>query len=245
MKFEPKTRSLYAENGELLKTLNCPLDKNWDALLVEKNTPLKRYCNSCDNHVVDITEFTEQQVIDLLKIDADSCICVRRNSSHVQWINESRAENPERKLCMTNRGETIDGCRVVKTARNAIQIESNKDGYVIIVKAVEINEHIKEKVVIQYDERGFSGYDFRMMPSGITNWWHSLKSISPFAAYLVSKDVEPGEKVFVPDIIEDFIETRWNQGDVYRLNEGFGIFTGEDIEFDYPTELDEVGELMG
>ena len=74
---------------------------------------------------------------------------------------------------------------------------------------------------------------------------HPIKSTFPFAAYLVPKDISHGSKVYVPDIIENFIESRWNQGDVYRLNDGFGIFTGDDIVFDYPTDPDEVGEIMG
>ncbi len=246
MKFFPKTLLLYADNHKLLKELNCPLKKNWSALVIDKETPLKRYCNSCGNDVIDITEFTEQQVVDLLKIDAESCLCIREDSQYIEWADEpSRHRFPMTQICTVDSDERIDGCRIVKTARNGAQIESNQDNYYVIEKAVEINEQIKEKVVLQYDRKGFSGYDYRGMPLGMTNWWHPLKSKLPFAAYLVPKDIEVGEKVFVPDIIEEFIGSRWNQGDVFRLNEGFGIFTGDDIEFEYPTDPDDVGEFLG
>ena len=92
-------------------------------------------------------------------------------------------------------------------------------------------------MVIKYDRVGYSGFDFRANPKGVTNWWYPIKSTSPFAAYLVPQKTEVGERVFVPDIIENFVASRWNQGDVYRLEKGFGIFTGEDIEFNYPTDL--------
>ena len=96
MKFDPKSQNLYSDAGEILKTLNCPLDKNWDALVFDNSTPLKRYCNSCDTHVIDITEFSEPQVVDLLKIDADSCFCIRRDSSQIKWLDEGNRINPRR-----------------------------------------------------------------------------------------------------------------------------------------------------
>lgn len=52
----------------------------------------------------------------------------------------------------------------------------------------------------------------------------------PFAAYLIPKDLEIGEHVFLDDIIEDYIGSEWNQGDKYRLDFGDAIWTGEKFE---------------
>jgi hypothetical protein len=52
----------------------------------------------------------------------------------------------------------------------------------------------------------------------------------PFAAYLIPKDLEIGEHVFLDDIIEDHIGSEWNQGDKYRLDFGDAIWTGEKFE---------------
>lgn len=49
----------------------------------------------------------------------------------------------------------------------------------------------------------------------------------PFAAYLIPKELEIGEKVFLEDIIEDYIDKIWNQGSCRRLNCGEAIWTGE------------------
>ena len=207
---------------------------------------MKRFCNSCDKSVIDITSFKSEEVENLLNIDADSCLCIRSESPHIEWIDDSdEMEGPHFQICTVDDNESYDGCRIVKTARTPKQIESNKESYFVIEKAVEINDQIKTKVVIKYDRIGYSGFDFRAMPPGLTNWWHPIKSTSPFAAYLVPKDVREGEKVFVPDIIEDFVASSWNQGDVYRFNEGFGVFTGDDIEFDYPTDPEDVVGIVG
>ncbi len=55
----------------------------------------------------------------------------------------------------------------------------------------------------------------------------------PFAAYLIPPDLEVGERVYVEDLIEDFVGARWNQGDVYRLSEAEAIWTGTDLQIDY------------
>ena len=52
----------------------------------------------------------------------------------------------------------------------------------------------------------------------------------PFAAYLIPRDLEIGEHVFLDDIIEDYIGSEWNQGDKYRLDFGDAIWTGEKFE---------------
>ena len=46
----------------------------------------------------------------------------------------------------------------------------------------------------------------------------ALEIFEPFAAYLIPRDLKAGERVFVEDLIEDFVGGEWNQGDVLRLD---------------------------
>ena len=57
--------------------------------------------------------------------------------------------------------------------------------------------------------------------------------MSPFAAYLIPKDIVIGERVFVKDLIEDFVGKSWNQGDTYRLESCEAIWNGIDLEIQY------------
>lgn len=54
----------------------------------------------------------------------------------------------------------------------------------------------------------------------------------PFAAYLLPKDLQKGEKVFLEDVIEDYIDAVWNQGGATRLMYGEAIWTGEKFEIE-------------
>ncbi len=56
---------------------------------------------------------------------------------------------------------------------------------------------------------------------------------SPFAAYLIPGDIEVGERVFVEDLIEDYVGCVMPKGDTYRLESCEAIWNGEDLEIQY------------
>ena len=56
---------------------------------------------------------------------------------------------------------------------------------------------------------------------------------SPFAAYLIPRDIKIGEKVFLEDLIEDYIGASWNQGDTYRLESCEAVWNGKDFDIQY------------
>jgi len=55
----------------------------------------------------------------------------------------------------------------------------------------------------------------------------------PFAAYLIPKDLAPGTRVWVEDLIENLVGECWNQGDVYRLEKAEAVWTGKDLVIDH------------
>ncbi|MGI8738173.1 MAG: hypothetical protein ACR2KU_00525 [Gammaproteobacteria bacterium] len=60
---------------------------------------------------------------------------------------------------------------------------------------------------------------------------------SPFAAYLVPRDIEIGERVFIEDLIQDYIGASWNQGDRYRLKGCEAVWNGKDFDIKYESSL--------
>ena len=66
---------------------------------------------------------------------------------------------------------------------------------------------------------------------------------SPYAAYLLPKDIEIGERVFLEDLIEDYIGKTWNQGDTYRLESCEAIWDGKlfDVLYDNTTVCHAIG----
>jgi len=56
----------------------------------------------------------------------------------------------------------------------------------------------------------------------------------PFAAYLLPKDLKKGEKVYLEDLIEDYIDAVWNQGEARRKMSSEAIWTGDRFEIEKP-----------
>lgn len=242
MKFDHTRKTLYAEDGSVLKELNCPIQKNWDSLVVDHATPFKRYCNSCSKSVIDITGFNEKRVRELLEIDATSCLCIKNESKYIDWIfnEQPNGAEPQRNICQVGEELLVEGCRLVLTARSHSQISSNKKRYITLIKPIHLDEEINECVRLTDNKNGYSHspdprthkYD----GSEIYNTWHPLISTHPFAAYLVPYDAEEGERFFIPDVIEDIVGHRHNTYK-YRISSGFGTYKDKDIEIEPPPSV--------
>ena len=139
---------------------------------------------------------------------------------------------------------TPTGLRIIKTARTERAINrAAQEGFWPLVKKVERDPEISSKfAVFQHRETGRIEVigDFRshLDPNeyeAVIGWsdFYPYVTDKPFAAYLIPPDLEVGERVYVEDLIEDFVGGRWNQGDVYRLAEAEAIWTGTDLEIDY------------
>ena len=62
---------------------------------------------------------------------------------------------------------------------------------------------------------------------------------SPFAAYLIPRDLQVGERVYLEDLIEDVVGGSWNQGDTYRLASCIAVWNGRDFELEFDPESDQ------
>jgi hypothetical protein len=137
--------------------------------------------------------------------------------------------------------------RVIKTARDKESInQAAKNGYRPLIKKIEPSDKIRSKYsVIQNKQTGEIEIigDYRMgvrmnkeIPfETVIDWTYYYPHTfnSPFAAYLIPKDIKTGERVFIEDLIEDYIGAKWNQGDTYRLESCEAIWNGTDLEIQY------------
>jgi len=158
----------------------------------------------------------------------------------------------------TKKSRHPEGMRVIKTARDLQGInKAAHAGFMPLVKKLQPSKKIRTKYsVIQNKQTGeikiLGDYREPMYSSiekgfeTVIDWTfyypHSFKS--PFAAYLIPKDIQIGEKVFIEDLIQDFIEAQWNQGDAYRLQSCEAIWNGSDLEIQHdPNSTD--GFIVG
>lgn len=153
---------------------------------------------------------------------------------------------------LSNTKDNKNKLRVIKTARDIESInEAVTNGFKPIVKKVEPSFLIRSKYAVLQDKKTgevivISDFRFGSMTyvdldayDRVIDWTfyypHSFKS--PFAAYLIPKDIAVGERVYVEDLIEDFVGATWNQGDTYRLKSCEAIWTGTELEIQYNPDL--------
>lgn len=255
MKYDAKTRLLVSEVGpHWMKRLSCPLNKKWHQLqrlglerhddftfLVSESsgdhTELKRHCPSCAKDVVDIDLFDDREVGALLRIDPSLCVHASRKSKHITFEGIETNEGPHGSSYSCS--ENTVGALVVNTARTIHAINAAaKEGFWPLLKRVAPSARIKEKILVSQNDDGTVdvGGDFRAAPGAETYWYNPYHSPLPFAAYLIPPGLRAGERVYLPDLIEDIEGTSWNQGDRYRLKSAYAVWDGKDlaVEHDEP-----------
>jgi hypothetical protein len=150
-------------------------------------------------------------------------------------------------MAFWNRDENSNGLRTIKTARDKDSInKAANHGFKPLLKKVEPSSKIRTKYsVIQNKKSGEIEIigDFRARFRSDENdefitvidwtYYYPHHFNSPFAAYLIPDDIVVGERVFIEDLIEDYVGASWNQGDTYRLESCEAIWNGTELEIQY------------
>lgn len=157
-----------------------------------------------------------------------------------------------------NRSENPKGLRIIRTARDQDSInEAARNGLWPLVRMIEPSDKIRSKYsVVQHKKTGeikvIGDYREGFFPGGdgefvvIIDWtfYYPHNFRSPFAAYLIPKDIAVGERVFIEDLIEDYVGESWNQGDTFRLESCEAIWNGSDFVVQHDPDKDSF-ELVG
>ncbi|MBK9248798.1 MAG: hypothetical protein IPM69_11940 [Ignavibacteria bacterium] len=139
--------------------------------------------------------------------------------------------------------------RIIKTARDEESINQGaQDGYKPLVKKVEPADEIRSKYSVlqnpitgeirtigDFRAKSWNKDDGFVTVIGFT-FYYPYHFPSPFAAYLVPKDIMLAERVILEDLIEDIVAEKSNQGNVSRLKSCEAVRNGRDFELDIPDE---------
>jgi hypothetical protein len=87
MKFNPYTQRLFVSNGQLLKQLHCPLNKEWQVLGKGSETGA-RYCENCDRDVLDSAFLSEAELKRRLESDPDLCLKIELLQHNIEVIHQ-------------------------------------------------------------------------------------------------------------------------------------------------------------
>jgi hypothetical protein len=142
---------------------------------------------------------------------------------------------------------------VIRTIRGETAIKAAKD---MGLKLLELRSEVSDEFKVKYkklqhrktgeiitigDFREGHGWEWKTL----VNWTseNPSKFFSPYAAYIIPKDLKKGERVLINDVITNHVSGRWNQGDVYRLSKSEATWTGEDFYIDVSSYA--IGEFIG
>ena len=137
--------------------------------------------------------------------------------------------------------------KVIKTARTVEAInKSASEGYFPLIMEVGdlslfrskclFSQNLKtgEITAIASDFRSFGGFmkeeDDNVKHFRFDKPTYKYDYDLPFAAYIIPHDLKIGEIVFLEDIIEDYMDTYWNQGHATRLMHGEAEWTGKEFK---------------
>jgi len=153
-------------------------------------------------------------------------------------------------MASSDRNYNPKGLRVIKTARDMDSInKAALSGLKPIIKKVEPSKKIRSKysvvqnkktgeieVIVDYRNGFFPGDNSEYETVIDWTFYYPHNFPSPFAAYLIPNDIAIGERVFIEDLIEDYIGESWNQGDIYRLKSCEAIWNGTVLKIQYKPE---------
>lgn len=248
MRFDPQTRMLSMPDGTPLKQMCCPMEKQWSELSASEDGELSRGCASCGKRVINTKGLPPDQVQLLLRYDPQACLHI--DAAHGNLV--IRVDDAPQARTPDDRWGPTPNLRVIRTARTRVEINlaAMLGDRPLVKQVVSSNGHIGSfmqvwqnqetgEISVQTDIRytGFLG-DPRewtcVLPD--LNYDASQHFPEPFAAYLVPPDLEVGERVYLEDLIENFIGST-HHGST-RLDGAEAIWTGHDFDIQYDEETD-------
>ena len=157
-----------------------------------------------------------------------------------------------------DRTKNLNNLRVIKTARSIKQINQAVDeGFRPLMKKVEPSEKIRSKYWVLQDPKtqkvkyvsdARAMWRLKKHENYIIlidqTWEYPYNWPNSFAAYLIPKDLEKSERVFLEDLIEDYVGLSWNQGHTFRLPTCEAIWNGTDFEIQYDPK-EHIARIMG
>lgn len=82
MVFNPHTEQLFTDQGKLIKQLHCPLKMEWSKLKPIADSS-QRLCEQCNRSIHSTSNFTDQELMDLMNKDPHSCLQLDFNQNNL------------------------------------------------------------------------------------------------------------------------------------------------------------------
>ena len=139
--------------------------------------------------------------------------------------------------------------RRIRTARSLRAINSGaRQGFFPLLRQLKPSAELKEHYclvrnsrtgeVVSVQDPGLEIYQSPSWETVLEGSYYPYQYKTPFAAYLIPKDILAGEEVYLLDLIEDYAGLKGPAGETYRLESCNAIWTGNDLEIQYDPNSD-------
>ena len=71
-----KNKKIYSDKGIYLKTISCPKKASYSSLM--RKTDKNMLCYRCNKNVIDTDKIDEEELVDILTKDKDTCLVINR-----------------------------------------------------------------------------------------------------------------------------------------------------------------------
>jgi len=94
MKFDPISKRIYTDNGELIKQMHCPYRMAWNDLIVVDELDSSRQCSVCDHGVIDTAKHNDKELLEMSQQDPNTCFKLSMDQDGLEIISERIHEEP-------------------------------------------------------------------------------------------------------------------------------------------------------
>lgn len=222
--FDISTQELFTHKGEVIKRVVCPLNAEWHGMdSIENSTD--RLCELCSKPIMDTGVLTSKKITELVLKDPSICLKISPIQQNVVFVC-SKFTKPE-------------GIRVIKTAHTEDEMnEAVLAGYDIMIMPTYVTPPRSEnQMMYQHPETGFcelttdSQRVVELERLGYRKFSEQQVGVfdaPPFAAYIIPRDLEINEMVWLEECIDAYPEhfslpAIW---DGYHFDTGYIRITG-------------------
>ena len=87
MKYNPLTKTLYSDNGKLIKKMHCPYPSLQWSDLSSIDGSMDRFCSICESDVIETKDFTDESLLQLLQDNPDTCLKIDFDQKNLRIVH--------------------------------------------------------------------------------------------------------------------------------------------------------------
>lgn len=231
MIYDPHRRALYADDGQLIKIIDCPLADVPAHLRQFVSKSQDQYCFSCEKTVRCIDDKQDVDVIKMVEDNSEVCFFATASAKNITFLQQRTAPHNPYELPVISTVRSLEAMDLLQRAGYRLVIQETGIENTFGESKYQVFEHV------QTGELRWHG-DYRLSGVATEEWrlvkdWFFARSdrLFPLAAYVLPRDIQANTRVYLEDVIEDIHVMRWNQGNGGRLVSTEAIWDGKTMVF--------------